>query len=194
MSTTQDSLLRGAATAFERYGWHDATLERIAQAAGTTRVTLHRRGVTKESLLAQLVEEGTRAYTVAMMSALTARGNGAERLGLAMRVLCEQAEEHMGLLLALRAQSDRVFHEETEEALTRSAFTEPLERLLLDGVADGSLRTPDPEEAATVLFNLVGWTYVHLRTGHRWPPERASRAVVDVALSGVRTEPVAYDV
>jgi hypothetical protein len=55
-------------------------------------------------------------------------------------------------------------------------FTEPLEKLLREGAADGRLRDVDPVQTATVLFNLVGWTYIHLRTGHGWRPERALRA------------------
>jgi hypothetical protein len=55
----------------------------------------------------------------------------------------------MSLLVALRAQSDGVFHRQgEEEALTRSVFTEPLERLLRDGIADGSLREVEPLETA----------------------------------------------
>lgn len=64
-------------------------------------------------------------------------------------------------------------------------FTEPVRRLLADGAADGSLRVPDPEQTATVLFNLVGHAYRHLRIGHGWEPERARPAVIDLALHGV---------
>ena len=56
-----------------------------------------------------------------------------------------------------------------------SVFTEPVQRLLADGVADGSLAVDDPEETATVLFNLVGHTYRHLRAGHGWSPEAHAR-------------------
>ena len=38
---------------------------------------------------------------------------------------------------------------------------------------------------ATVLFNLVGWTYVHMRTGHGWTPEHARAAVLDPVLNGL---------
>jgi len=70
--------------------------------------------------------------------------------------------------------------------MTRDAFTEPLERLLRDGVAEGSVGAiEDPAESATVLFNLVAWTYIHLRSGHRWKPERAQAATLAVALHGV---------
>jgi len=122
---------------------------------------------------------------------LTADGSGAARLTQALEAHCAVAEEHLGLLLALRAQADGVFHDDGDEsgALTRRVFTEPFERILRDGVADGSLRVTDPEETATVLFNLVGSTYVHLRTGHLWPPERALRGVLEPTLHGVLAEP-----
>jgi AcrR family transcriptional regulator len=116
---------------------------------------------------------------------LTAEGSGAERLVLALDALCEVAEQQMPLLLALRAQSDQIFHRDEESPLTRSVFTEPFERLLRDGIADGSLREVDVPETATVLFNLVGWTYLHMRRDHGWSAARTRRAVLDPVLHGL---------
>lgn len=149
-------------------------------------MTLHRRGVSKDGLLAELVARATEDYRAALWPALTGEGTGAERLARALEALCDQAERHMALLVALRAQNDAVFHQTgEEEALTRTVFTEPLERLLRDGAADGSLREVDAVETATTLFNLVGHTYIHLRTGHGWKPERAMRATLDPVLYGL---------
>jgi hypothetical protein len=105
----------------------------------------------------------------------------------ALEALCVSAEEHMALLVALRAQSDAIFHRDEEEAMTRTVYTEPLEKLLREGAADGSLRAVDPLETATVLFNLVGWTYIHLRTGHGWAPQRALNGTLDPVLHGLLT-------
>ncbi|HEX6116998.1 MAG TPA: TetR/AcrR family transcriptional regulator [Solirubrobacterales bacterium] len=189
--TSDPTLLDAARRAFECYGYAGATLERIAGEAGLSRVTLHRRGVSKDGLLAELVARATEDYRRLLWPALTAAGTGAERLAQALAALCDAAEQNMALLIALRSQSDRVFHREDdeEEALTRSVFTEPLERLLRDGIADRSLRDVDPPETATVLFNLVGWTYVHMRTGHGWAPERAQAAVLDPVLNGLLRDP-----
>lgn len=185
----EEQVLEGARRALARFGHERSTLERIAQEAGVSRVTLHRRGVTREGILAALAERAAEEYRQALWPALTSRGTGRERLERALSAVCEVAEANLALLLALQAQSDAVFHDESpdegEEVATRSAFTEPLERLLIDGHADGSLRTSDPLETATVLFNQVGWTYLHLRSGHRWTPERAQRTVVELALNGV---------
>ena len=170
---------------FARYGYHGATAERLAEEAGVSRVTLHRRGVTKDAILDGLTEVALQRYREALWPALTAPGSAAERLQLGLSALCSQAEENMELLLALRSRTDEVFHEEGAEALTRSVFSEPFERLLRDGIQDGTLREVDVQETATVLFNLVGWTYIHLRTGHHWGIERARESVLGVALHGV---------
>ena len=186
MSTRPDpEILEAAKRAFTAHGYTGATIERIAAEAGVSRVTLHRRGVSKDGLLAELVARATEDYRRAMWPALTADGSAAERLSLALEALCVSAEEHMALLVALRAQSDGIFHRDEDEAMTRTVFTEPLEKLLRDGAADGSLRVDDALETATVLFNLVGWTYIHLRTGHGWRPERARKATLDPVLYGV---------
>ena len=70
--------------------------------------------------------------------------------------------------------------------MTRSEITAGLTRLLRDGVEAGTVVVGESvEETATLLFNLIGWTYRHLRTGHRWSREHARRAVIDLAVRGV---------
>ena len=186
MSPSHAEILEAARRAFASHGYGGATIERIAAEAGVSRVTLHRHGVTKDALLGQLVEQATGDYRAAMWPALTGDGPAAGRLADALGALCEVAERHMALLVALRAQSDGIFHvPEDDGAMTRSVFTEPLEKLLRDGAADGSLRAVEALETATVLFNLVGWTYIHLRTGHGWKPDRAREATLDPVLHGL---------
>ena len=187
---TDAALLEAAQRAIEAHGYAGATLERIADEAGLSRVTLHRRGVSKDGLLADLVARATEDYRAAMWPALTGDGTGADRLHLALDALCAAAEQHLALLVALRSQSDAVFHRREDVALTRGVWTAPLERLLRDGIGDGSIRSvDDPREMATLLFNMVGWTYVHLRTAHGWKPERATRAVLDPLFHGLLAAP-----
>ena len=82
-----------------------------------------------------------------------------------------------------------IYHADADDdgagALTRDVFVEPLERLLLDGAADGTLRAVDASEMATVVFNVIGHTYTHLRADHRWDPERARGGVMGLVLDGL---------
>jgi AcrR family transcriptional regulator len=183
-------LLEGAHRAIERWGWRQATLERIAAEAGVSRMTLHRHGITREGLLSALSERLEDAYRSGMWPALTARGSGRERLEQALAGYCDAVEANLELLAALaEADHNAIFHEEGPRGLTRRAFTEPIRRLLQDGAADGSLADGDPEETATLLLNLVSWTYRHLRRGHGWAPERARAGVLRIALDGVAARP-----
>lgn len=168
------------------HGWHEVTMERLAVASGISRMTLHRRGVTRETVLAALARQLEDDYRRALWPALTAPGPGRERLEWGLRAECEVAEENLALLEALEhAERSAIFHEPGPDGLTRATFIEPLVRLLLDGAADGSLRGVDAAETATVLFNLVGFTYRHLRVGHGWRPERARSGVLEIALRGL---------
>jgi AcrR family transcriptional regulator len=179
-------LLEGARRTIERHGWQGATLQRLAEEAGLSRMTLHRRGVSRELLLAALAEQLEREYREALWPALTAPGSPLERLELALSSLCKVVDANLELLDALgHAERDVVFHEARRPALTKQVFTEPVRRLLADGAADGSLAVDDPEETATVLFNLVGHTYRHLRSGHGWSAKRTREAVLGLALRGV---------
>lgn len=163
-------------------GWDRLSLERIAERAGTSRVTLWRRGITRDALVDALLARLTEDYQRSLWPILTAPGSGRTRLEAALRALCEVADRHLQLLLA----SDTAFHEAQSRAKPRPSFIEPLVRLLHDGAADGTLREPpDFEDRANALFNTVCWSYVHLRGRHRWSADRAVRQVLDLVVNGV---------
>ena len=183
------ALLEAARRALERHGLARTTLERIAEEAGLSRVTLYRRGLTREAILAALADGILESYRDALWPALTARGTGAERLQNALGALCEVAERRLGLLLALGERVGALESGGDSTGLGGSSFTEPLERLLRDGAADGSLREVDARETAPALLNVALWTYVHLRAGSRWNARRARRVTLDLALRGVAVPP-----
>lgn len=167
--------------------WPEVTTDDLARAAGVSRMTLHRRGVSKQNVLERLGDALEAEHREAVLPALAHLGTGCERLELALHAVLDVDERYLALLDALSGQTGAVFHEPGEGAvLTQPRFTEALRRILEDGVRDGSLRSDDPLESATLLFNAAGWTYRHMRTGHRWPAERARTSVVALLLDGVR--------
>ncbi|OZM76547.1 TetR/AcrR family transcriptional regulator [Pseudonocardia sp. MH-G8] len=185
-----DAVLRAAAQVIAAHGWHDFTLERVAQAAGVSRVTLYRRGVTREVLVDALTVGAAQAWQAALWPALTGEGTAAQRLEAALRACCEVVEEHLALLAGLSSAPDPVFHldEPTtgEGRDTRAVYVRPFERLLRDGMAEGAIRPEiDPDETATLLFNIVPRTYLHLRSAHGWDAEHTTTALLGLLLPGL---------
>jgi AcrR family transcriptional regulator len=180
-------LVDATAAAIARWGLPELTLERVAAEAGMSRATIYRRGVTREQLVAALTDQAAETFRAAMWPALAGGGTAAERLQAALTALCQTADRHLHLLAGMFLAHGEVFHQPGPDALTVDVFAQPFERLLRDGAADGSLRAVPPSVTATVLFNTVGWGYIHLRAGHEWPAERAREAVLDLALHGLLT-------
>lgn len=149
-------------------------------------MTLHRHRVSREGVLEGLARRLEAQHREVMLAAMSAPGRARERLHAALEAECALGEANLALSEALGASArDAIYHESGSPALTRESFTAPYRRLLLDGAADGSLKSVDAVETATVLMNLVGHTYRHLRQGHGWEPDRARRAVCTIAIDGV---------
>jgi len=188
MAGLNDSVVSAAGRVLSEHGFRGLTLDRVAAAADISRATLHRHGMTIAALTGAMVRDATAEYRDAMWPVLTDPAPARTRLERALRTLCEVAERHLALLLAVSAQGDSVFHEsdaDGDEVGTQAIFIGPLERLLRDGVLDGTLRSADPHRDATLLFNVVGWSYMHLRARHHWQAEQAADDLISLALRGV---------
>lgn len=174
------TLIAGARKAVERHGYGGLTLERIAAEADVSRVTLHRRGHSKDEIFAALVTQMFEEHRDALWPALVNGGNGAERLNLAVAKVCDLCERDLMVLLAVRAQLDAEIHSEGGRAPRPSRLVaEPLQVLARDGIADGSLRPGDPEVFAALIANWAGSTYVNLRTSFGWKQRRARSVVLE---------------
>jgi AcrR family transcriptional regulator len=176
----EPKLIAAARKAVEGHGYAGLTLERIAAQADVSRVTLHRRGHSKDEIFNAMVVQVREEHRDALWPALTASGDGADRLRMAIAKVCDMCERDLLVMLAIRAHLDAAAHGALgPEPHTNWIVAEPLQVLARDGIADGSLRDGDPEVLGAVLVNWAGWTYVHLRTAFGWKQRRARGIVVD---------------
>jgi AcrR family transcriptional regulator len=186
-ATVSRDVLVAARRLAERNALAGASMAEIAREAGLTRMTLYRRGETRATIVAALRDELAREERERLLPILTSEGDAQARLVRVLEAVCETTEAHADLLVGLDAAAlNAIYHEEGDESLTRAEFVAPIVRLLRDGELDGSLRPfADADEAATILYVQISYTYLHLRREHRWSAERTTRAVVDLALEGL---------
>ena len=182
----RSTLLAAARKAVEKHGYAGLTLERIAAEADISRVTLHRRGHSKDEIFNALITQMFEEHRDALWPALVAGGNGAERLGLAVAKDCDLCERDLPLMLAARAQLDEAVHGEDGPIDQQPAWlvAEPFQVLARDGIADGSLRDGDPEVFGALMANWAGddlrQPAHHLRLE---PAPRPQRVVDQVAVA-----------
>ena len=176
---------KAAMAVLAEQGWDGFTQERVAERAGISRVTSWRQGLTRERLVAALLDRLGSDFRETLWPVLTMEGTGARRLTIGLERLCDVVDRHAPLLVA----SDRVFHHRfrREHGASGVDFVEPFARFISEGGADGSLRRlgSDLPEVAEVVFNTVCWTYLHLRDAHDVPAERARTLVINLVLRGL---------
>ena len=177
-----DDVLDAVSRILERDGVRGLTISAIAEEAGVSRVTLHRREVSVDDVVVAVLARASDDLRASLWPALTAAGDAASRLHVALRALCDVAERHAPVLTAFYGQPARAIPGRPGRT-TSFEFIEPFERLLRDGAVDGSLHVEDPAAEATLVANAVCWTYLHMRRAHRWSAGRAAERVIALATA-----------
>jgi AcrR family transcriptional regulator len=185
-----DKLLDATVRVLTEHGFDGVTLERVAEAAGSSRVTLWRQGVTKETLVEGLLRRLAGDYRDALWPVLASGADSpaAVRLEASLDALFEVADRHLALL----AVSDEVFHwaagVTVDDIGGSVAFLDPVIVSLRAGRADGTLAVGgEITDLADAVFNTACWGYVHLRARHKWSRKRARANVKQVVLAGLRS-------
>ncbi len=119
-----------AQTVIAEHGLGGLTLERLAEAAGASRMTLHRRHVTRRAVVDALLQRAADEYAAALWPALTSPATADQRLSMALDAICTVADEHLALLAGLFADTESPFHSladgSTTDAETHGLFVAPV--------------------------------------------------------------------
>lgn len=178
-----------AADLFAERGFDQTKIEDIAEATGVPKTTLYYYFVGKEEILVFLQQELFTEVADAVAIAVDVPGAAAERLCEVIRAQLRVMAERPALWRAFLADIGRVAQlPQLVEALA-TAYYGPVERLLGEGVADGSLRpSEDPETTSMAIFGAV--SMVGLRrvlAGQSLDPDGLAAQVIAFVLDGLAT-------
>jgi AcrR family transcriptional regulator len=168
----EDEMLRAAGDAFARFGFHDASMDAIAQAAGISKPMLYNYFGSKQGLYAAYIERSGRALLQTMRAADSRGAPAAQRLHAGILAFLTYAEEHRAGWTILHRETLAQGGVVAEELSgLRQRVTEMLTTLFGD-------------EAFAHAFagageSLAGWWLAHPEQ----PKERIASILMDIAQS-----------
>ena len=180
-----DDAVDAVARILDRDGLAGLSMTAIAQEAGLSRVTLHRRGASIDQYVIAVLSRASSDLRTSLWPVLTGAGTAADRLDAALEALCRTCERHAGVMTAMYGQPPWHLPDQPKRT-TSFEFIEPFERLLRDGAIDGSLTVDEPLLDATITANAVAWTYLHMRRAHGWDEDRARTRTIALAAAHLK--------
>lgn len=187
-ATLDPDLVDAAGAVLDDGGIHALTLTGIAERAGVSRVTVHRRGASLDDYIVAVLARASDDLRESLWPLLTSHDRAVDRLESALTILCRVCERHSGIMVAMFGVPARPIRERPDRT-TSQEFIEPFAKLIADGLADGSIVCDDPLRDATLTANTVAWSYLHMRRAHAWQTDEAATRVVALAMAHLAPPP-----
>jgi AcrR family transcriptional regulator len=176
-----------AAELFADRGLDQTKIEDVAEATGVPKATLYYYFSGKEDLLAFLPRDTLAAMADAVAIAADGDGDARDRLGRVLTAQLTVMAEQPAVCRALIADLGRAGRIPDIAQAIADAFYRPVERLLREGAAEGSLRAVDnPTAAAVAIFGAVTISGLsHLVLGGGLPVSEVVGQLTDLLLRGL---------
>jgi AcrR family transcriptional regulator len=182
----RDAVIRAAARAFNRNGYHNTSLDDIAAALQVTKPTVYYYVTSKEQLLFECfvagVEQIHAAFRAVRQLPLPAR----ERLNAVLRHYGEAVASEFGWCMV------RAEHQDLSPAMSRhikslkSEIDQGIRRLLREGIQDGSIEPCDPKMTAFALAGALNWIAHWYREDQSLTGAQIATAFVTIFEGGLR--------
>jgi AcrR family transcriptional regulator len=154
-AATHEAYLRAATRLVNEHGYHGASVDRIAGLLQLTKGSFYHHHQTKDELVAACFERTFGIVRAAQTAALQGGGSGLERLAMACRTLLAFQMSGQGPLLRVTAWTGLPPALRSDARRTMARLGERFTALVVDGMADGSLRIVDPSIAAQVVNGMI---------------------------------------
>jgi TetR/AcrR family transcriptional regulator len=176
-----------AADLIAERGLDQTKIEELAEVTGIPKATLYYYFAGKEEILVFLLRDLLTQVAGAVAIALESEGSGRDRLSAVVRAQFEVMADQPSVWRALIADLGRAGRMPEIAAMVADAYYTPLQQLLEEGAADGSLRAvEDAPATAMAVFGAVTVVGLHyLMSGEPLDPEALTRRISELILRGI---------
>jgi AcrR family transcriptional regulator len=155
MEVSREAFLRAATQLVNEQGYHGASVSAIAARLNVTKGSFYHHNETKADLVGECFERTFEVIRRAQRAALDAGGSGWDQMLATVQSLVRYQLSDQGPLLrtsALAAMPETL-RPQAGRALDR--LTERFAGMIVDGIADGSIRPVDPSIAAELVNEMI---------------------------------------
>ena len=180
----REAVLREAARTFNEKGFHATSLDHIALRLQVTKPTLYYYFHSKEDILYECLMKGLGELERTADRAQAMAGSGRDKLIAVMRDYAGIVLGDFGLCIVrvgqdplgprLRAQARRV----------ESRAAHKLQRLIAEGISDGSIAPCDPKIMASTFAGALNWITRWYRPDGALSAEAITQQCIDMLLNG----------
>ena len=181
------AILRAAARIFAERGYHTTSVADVAEALGVSKPFLYYYLKNKEDILFACSRIATEQLHAVLDEVRHAPGiPGWEKLRLLFRGYARVMSTDFGICL-IRSTTPGSLPGALHERLYggRRRLNREVERLVAEGIADGSIRSLHPRMASFALFGAFNWITTWYRSEGAMSPEGIADAFLDLFARGM---------
>jgi AcrR family transcriptional regulator len=161
----REAIILAAATAFNRTGFHNTSMDEIAAALQTSKPTLYQFFKTKQKLLFACHQHAMDYGEVGLALAEKSKGSGREKLALFARAYMDGIMTDFGAS-AFLTDVGSLMPEDRVKVVDRRARISAATRALIErGQTDGSVATADAKLASLFLLGVLNSILIWYRPG-----------------------------
>jgi AcrR family transcriptional regulator len=181
----RDAVIRAAARAFNRKGYHNTSLDDIAAALEVTKPTVYYYVSNKEELLFECFVAGIEGIRSAVREARSLEVPARQRLQAVLRRYGEAVASEFGWSMVRAEDQDLSPDMSAHIKAMKSEIDQGIRRLLREGIQDGSIHPCDPKMTAFALAGALNWIAHWYRESQSMTGTQIADAFIAVFESGL---------
>jgi AcrR family transcriptional regulator len=187
----REAVIRAAAHAFNRKGYHNTSLDDIAAALEVTKPTVYYYVQNKEQLLFECFVAGVEQIRAAFREVKQLEVPARERLNAVLRHYGEAVASEFGWCMVRAEEQDLSPSMSSHIKALKSEIDQGIRRLIREGIQDGSIHPCDPKMTAFALAGALNWIAHWYRENQSMTGAQIADAFVTVFENGLRPRAVA---
>ncbi len=181
----REAVIRAAAHAFNRKGYHNTSLDDIAAALKVSKPTVYYYVSNKEQLLFECFVAGIEPIRTAFRNARSQKAPARERLRTVLGHYGQAVASEFGWCMVRAEDQDLSAAMSAHIKSLKSEIDQGIRRLLREGAQDGSIHPCDPKMTAFALAGSLNWIAHWYRENQSMTGAEIAAAFITVFENGL---------